>query len=131
MSQATSSNDRATNANLHSITLMIAAMGCFTIADLLIKIASQTMPVGQAMLVLGLGSTVVFLILMRMKKEPVLLAPLVQPVLTSALDSVGSDLRSWFSQVRPAPRALCQSCRSITKPSQASPAAQADMCMGR
>ena len=92
MSQATSSNDRATNANLHSITLMIAAMGCFTIADLLIKIASQTMPVGQAMLVLGLGSTVVFLILMRMKKEPVQLTPLAQPamLLRSSGDFLGS-----------------------------------------
>ena len=92
MSQTTSSHDTPTNANLHSITLMIAAMGFFTIADLLIKIASETMPVGQVMLVLGLGSTLVFLILMRMKKEPVLLAPLLQPamLLRNSGDFIGS-----------------------------------------
>ena len=92
MSQTTSSHDTPTNANLHSITLMIAAMGFFTIADLLIKIASETMPVGQVMLVLGLGSTIVFLILMRMKKEPVLLAPLLQPamLLRNSGDFIGS-----------------------------------------
>ena len=39
---------------------MIIAMGCFTFADLLIKIASETMPVGQIMILLGIGSSFVF-----------------------------------------------------------------------
>ena len=92
MNQTTSSNDTPANANLHSIILMIAAMGFFTIADLLIKIASQSMPVGQAMLGLGAGSVVVFLVLMRVKKEPVRLIPLRQPamLLRNVGDFVGS-----------------------------------------
>ena len=85
-------NQSTANANLHSIILMIAAMGFFTIADLLIKIASQSMPVGQAMLGLGAGSVVVFLVLMRVKKEPVRLIPLRQPamLLRNVGDFVGS-----------------------------------------
>ena len=85
-------NQSPATANLHSIVLMIAAMGFFTIADLLIKIASELMPVGQAMLGLGAGSVVVFLVLMRIKREPVRLVPLRQPamVLRNVGDFVGS-----------------------------------------
>ena len=39
MSHANSEKDMPAHANLHSIMLMIVAMGAFTIADLLIKIA--------------------------------------------------------------------------------------------
>ena len=66
-------------ANLRSIMLMIVAMACFTLADMLIKIASRTLPVGQIMMMLGIGSTLVFWSLMRLKREPVLFAPLRQP----------------------------------------------------
>ena len=44
------------NANLRAIMLMLAAMACFTLADMLLKIASQTLPVGQVMMTLGIGS---------------------------------------------------------------------------
>lgn len=71
----------AANANLRSILLMILAMACFTLADLLIKIASQTLPVGQVMTMLGLGSCLVFAALMVIKGEPVTLAPLRRPAL--------------------------------------------------
>ena len=56
---------------------MIIAMGCFTFADLLIKIASETMPVGQIMILLGIGSSFVFLTLLRMKGEAIRLSPLL------------------------------------------------------
>ena len=56
---------------------MTTAMGCFTFADLLIKIASETMPVGQIMILLGIGSSFVFLTLLRMKGEPIRLSPLL------------------------------------------------------
>ena len=56
-----------TSANLKSIILMIIAMGCFTFADLLIKIASEIMPVGQIMILLGIGSSFVFLTLLRIR----------------------------------------------------------------
>ena len=55
---------------------MIIAMGCFTFADLLIKIASETMPVGQVMILLGIGSSFIFLLLLRMKGEALRLSPL-------------------------------------------------------
>ena len=56
---------------------MTIAMGCFTFADLLIKIASETMPVGQIMILLGIGSSFVFLTLLRMKGEAIRLSPLL------------------------------------------------------
>lgn len=58
---------------------MIAAMGCLTFADLLIKIASQTLPIGQVMLFLGIGSIIVFWGLMRIKGEVIRLSPLTDP----------------------------------------------------
>ena len=65
-----------TSSNLKSIILMIIAMGCFTFADLLIKIASETMPVGQIMILLGIGSSFVFLTLLWMKGETIRVSPL-------------------------------------------------------
>ena len=35
---------------------MIIGMGCLTLCDLLIKIASQTLPLGQVMIIFGVGS---------------------------------------------------------------------------
>jgi len=92
MSHANSEKDMPAHANLHSVMLMIVAMGAFTIADLLIKILSQTLPVGQVMLILGLGSAFVFRILMAMKGEALLLTPLRQPamMLRNVGDVVGS-----------------------------------------
>ena len=58
---------------------MIAAMGCLTFADLLIKIASQTLPIGQVMIFLGIGSIIVFWGLMRIKGEVIRLSPLTDP----------------------------------------------------
>ena len=67
------------SANLKSIILMIIGMGCLTLCDLLIKIASQTLPLGQVMIVFGVGSITVFLGLMRIKGEPVRLSPFTNP----------------------------------------------------
>ena len=58
---------------------MITGMGCLTLADLLIKIASQTLPLGQVMIVFGAGSITVFLGLMRIKGESVRLSPFTNP----------------------------------------------------
>ena len=68
------------NANLKSIILMIIGMGCLTLCDLLIKIASQTLPLGLVMIVFGIGSITVFLGLMRTKGEFVRLSPFTNPV---------------------------------------------------
>jgi len=67
------------NANLKSIILMIIGMGFLTLGDLLIKIASQTLPLGQVMIVFGVGSITVFLGLMRLKGESVRLSPFTNP----------------------------------------------------
>ena len=53
MTEADNPTRTMSNTNLRSIFLMVAAMGCFTLVDLLIKIASQTLPVGQVMMTLG------------------------------------------------------------------------------
>jgi drug/metabolite transporter (DMT)-like permease len=58
---------------------MVAAMGCLTLADLLIKIASQTLPLGQVMIVFGVGSVTVFLGLMSINGESVRLSPFTNP----------------------------------------------------
>ena len=56
---------------------MTTAMGCLTFADLLIKIASQTLPIGQVMIFLGMGSIIVFWGLMKIKGESIQLRPLI------------------------------------------------------
>ena len=61
--------------NLKSIILMIIGMGCLTLCDLLIKIASQTLPLGQVMIIFGVGSIMVFLGIMRIEGESVRLSP--------------------------------------------------------
>ena len=69
------------NENLKSIILMVIGMGFLTSADLLIKIASQTLPLGQVMIFFGVGSMMLFLGLMRINGESVRLLPLTnQPV---------------------------------------------------
>ena len=69
------------NANLRSIILMIIGMGCLTLCDLLIKIASQTLPLGLVMIVFGIGSITVFFGLMRTKGESIRLSPFTNPAL--------------------------------------------------
>ena len=58
---------------------MIIGMGCLTLADLLIKIASQTLPLGQVMIVFGVGSVTVFWGLMSFNGESVRLSPFTNP----------------------------------------------------
>ena len=58
---------------------MVAAMGCLTLADLLIKIASQTLPIGQVMIFFGVGSIIVFWGLIGIKGETIWLSPFTNP----------------------------------------------------
>ena len=58
---------------------MIIAMGCLTLTDLLIKVASQTLPIGQVMISYGVGSLIVFWFLLRIKGESIRLSPLTNP----------------------------------------------------
>ena len=67
------------SANLKSIMLMVISMGCLTMTDMLIKIASQTLPVGQVMIFYGAGALVVFWSLLRIKGESIPLSPVTNP----------------------------------------------------
>jgi drug/metabolite transporter (DMT)-like permease len=64
---------------LKSIMLMVIAMGCLTLTDMLIKIVSQTLPTGQVMIFYGVGALVVFWGLLRIKGESIQLSPLTNP----------------------------------------------------
>jgi drug/metabolite transporter (DMT)-like permease len=66
---------------------MIAAMGCLTLADLLIKITSQTLPIGQVMIIFGGGSIIVFWGLMSIKGESIRLSSFINP--TVVLRNIG------------------------------------------
>ena len=65
--------------NIKSISLMIAAMGCLTLTDMLIKITSKTLPIGQVMMIYGIGALVVFWALLHIKREPIQLSLLTNP----------------------------------------------------
>ena len=54
------------SANLKSIMLMVIAMGCLTLTDMLIKIVR--LPTGQVMIFYGVGALVVFWGLLRIKE---------------------------------------------------------------
>ena len=64
------------SVNLKSIILMIVAMGCLTLTDLLIKISTQALPTGQVMICYGLGSIIVFYWIISIKGESIRLTPL-------------------------------------------------------
>ena len=66
---------------------MVTAMGCLTLADLLIKIASQTLPIGQVMIFYGVGSAIVFWGLMSIRGESIRLSPVTNP--TVLLRNIG------------------------------------------
>lgn len=46
--------------NIRGIFLMVAAMAGFALADGFIKLATQTLPKGQVLMVMGLGGTLIF-----------------------------------------------------------------------
>lgn len=49
---------------------MIIGMFCFTMADLFIKLVSKTLPLGQIMLFLGIGSAVIFGVILKASGQP-------------------------------------------------------------
>jgi len=67
------------STNLKSIILMIMAMGCLTLTDMLIKIACQELPIGQVMIIYGVGALLVFWGLLSIKGEAIRISPLTNP----------------------------------------------------
>ena len=63
------------SANLKGIMLMVISMGCLTLTDMLIKIVSQTLPIGQVMIFYGVGALAVFWGLLRINGESIQLSP--------------------------------------------------------
>lgn len=58
------------NANLLGSIWMIASMAIFAIEDAFVKAASVTLPVGQILIVFGMGGAIVFACLARLGNEP-------------------------------------------------------------
>ncbi|MDG1737717.1 MAG: DMT family transporter [Paracoccaceae bacterium] len=56
--------------NLTGILLMIVSMGLFAVEDTFIKLASQSIPVGEILVFMGAGGIIVFSMLMVWKNEP-------------------------------------------------------------
>ena len=50
---------------------MVISMGCLTLTDMLIKIVSQTLPIGQVMIFYGVGALAVFWGLLRINGESI------------------------------------------------------------
>ena len=67
------------STNLKSIILMVIAMGCLTLTDMFIKIACQTLPIGQVMIIYGVGALLVFWGSLSIKGESIRLSPLTNP----------------------------------------------------
>ncbi|MDP2082296.1 MAG: DMT family transporter [Pseudotabrizicola sp.] len=59
------------NANLRGAAFMILSMAGFAVEDMLLKTASRVMPIGQAVLIVGLCGMAVFALMARRMREPV------------------------------------------------------------
>lgn len=53
------------NANLRGAAFMILSMAGFAVEDMLLKTASRVMPMGQAVLIVGLCGMAVFALMAR------------------------------------------------------------------
>lgn len=65
--------------NLRGILYMVIGMACFTFGDMFVKLASQQLPSGQVMLVLGLGCGLVFLVMLLRAGESIAIRPFFEP----------------------------------------------------
>ncbi|NSY38080.1 DMT family transporter [Leisingera sp. ANG59] len=78
--------------NLHGILLVIASMAFFTLEDMFIKQLSGTLPVGQILIFLGIGSGLVFAVMAKMQGHR-LFAPRswrLRPVLRAGTEAVSA-----------------------------------------
>jgi drug/metabolite transporter (DMT)-like permease len=78
--------------NLRGSLLMVAAMVCFAFEDVLIKQLSGAWPMGQVLVLVGLGGGAVFSLIARMYRKPILFhALLTRPLLLRNLcEAAGS-----------------------------------------
>ncbi len=78
--------------NLHGILLVIASMAFFTLEDMFIKRLSGTLPVGQILIFLGLGSGLVFAVMAKLQGHRLLAARAwrKKPVMRAASEAVSA-----------------------------------------
>ncbi|WP_323783138.1 DMT family transporter [Leisingera sp.] len=78
--------------NLHGILLVIASMAFFTLEDMFIKRLSGTVPVGQILVFLGMGSGFVFAVMAKMQGHRLLAARAwrKKPVMRAASEAVSA-----------------------------------------
>jgi drug/metabolite transporter (DMT)-like permease len=55
--------------NLRGSLLMVSAMAAFALEDMFFKAAAQSIPIGQALILFGLGGMVVFILLTKIRGE--------------------------------------------------------------
>lgn len=65
--------------NLLGGSFMIGAMAAFAVEDALIKAASEMLPIGQILILFGLGGAIVFAALARIDRQPLFSAAVVSP----------------------------------------------------
>lgn len=84
--------------NLRGIALMVLAMGFFALGDMTIKWAAEAMPLGQVLLLLGTGGTLVFATMTRMQRHRVLSRDFLhRGVILRNLAEIGGTLCIFFA----------------------------------
>lgn len=77
-------------ANLLGSMWMIASMGLFAVEDAFVKAASTSLPVGQILIMFGLGGAVVFALLAAMRRTPLFVPDVLSPAMRFAWSSKSS-----------------------------------------
>lgn len=57
--------------NIRGIVLMIASMAIFTLADLFLKLSTQTLPTGQVTMAFGIGCSIGFFVILVRRREKI------------------------------------------------------------
>ncbi|MBW6505214.1 MAG: DMT family transporter [Rhodobacteraceae bacterium] len=80
-------------SNLRGSVLMVAAMGGFALEDMFIKRAAQALPVGEILMIFGLGGTLAFIALALRRGERVLHPAIATwPILVKSVCEVAGRL---------------------------------------
>lgn len=65
--------------NMRGAALMVLAMLGFALEDMLIKLLSDAVPIGQILLLLGLGGSLAFGVIVRLQGQPLLTRAMLSP----------------------------------------------------
>ena len=81
--------------NLRGSLLMIAAMAGFALEDMFIKAAAASLPVGQILILFGLGGMAAFAVMVRARREALLRPAALTPRLPGRGGAADSRSRCW------------------------------------